>query len=71
MEGNLMRTCDAARILGLTPEWVRDLADRGKLPVIRVAGMRLFRPEDVERLRRQREAERRARKREAAAQALR
>lgn len=66
---DLLRPHEVGRLLGVTPERVRQLANRGELPVVRVGGLRFFRPEDVERLRRQREAERRARKREAASPA--
>jgi excisionase family DNA binding protein len=43
---------DAAAALGLSAEAVRKLEQRGLLPAIRTAGgWRLFRYEDVERLR--------------------
>lgn len=49
---NLLTCADAAAFLGLTPEGVRKLADRGLLPCQRtVGGVRLFLYEDVEALR--------------------
>lgn len=43
---------DAARQLGVGPERIRQLCDRGQLPCIRTArGHRLIDPADVERLR--------------------
>jgi excisionase family DNA binding protein len=60
-----MTVRDAAKVLDLTPQWVRQLADSGALPSTRtVGGFRLFRARDVTRFKRQRDAE----KREAAAQ---
>lgn len=47
----------AARILGITPERVRQLADNGTLPVTMTVLGRLFRVADVEALRDQREQE--------------
>ncbi|MDR7400579.1 MAG: MerR family transcriptional regulator [Armatimonadota bacterium] len=68
----LLAPKDAAQRLGVTTSRVQQLAREGKLREIRDSqGRRLFRPEDVERLRRQREAERRVRTRKAAAQAMR
>lgn len=47
----LMTPSDAARVLGLSPDSVRALADAGRLPTLRtVSGRRLFRREDVEKL---------------------
>jgi excisionase family DNA binding protein len=47
----LLTPCDAGRILGLTPEAVRALNNKGRLPALKtVGGRRLFRRSDVERL---------------------
>lgn len=47
----LLGTTDAALKLGCSAEWVRRLADEGKLAVERTAnGQRIFRAEDVDRL---------------------
>lgn len=60
----LLGTTDAALKLGCSAEWVRRLADEGKLPAERTAnGQRIFRTEDVDRLaieRRQRKGKRAA-----------
>lgn len=57
----LLRTSDVALRLGVIAVYVRQLADAGKLPVLKtVGGFRLFRSEDVEKLRRQREERERA-----------
>ena len=47
-------TAAAARKLGCTPDGVRYLERTGRLPAVRVDGMRLYRVEDVERLARER-----------------
>ena len=61
----LLGTTDAAIKLQCSAEWVRRLADGGKLPAERTAGgQRIFRAEDVERL----AAERERQKSERAAQ---
>jgi hypothetical protein len=53
----LLGTTDAALKLGCSAEWVRRLADEGKLRVERmVNGTRIFRSADVEALARQRAA---------------
>jgi excisionase family DNA binding protein len=55
----LLTPADAARILGVVPATVRQLALKGRLPALRTAsGMRLFRREDVEQLREARAAKR-------------
>jgi excisionase family DNA binding protein len=47
----LLTPSDAARVLGLSSDSVRALADAGKLPMLRtVSGRRLFRRGDVDRL---------------------
>ncbi len=47
----LLTPCDAGRILGLTPEAVRALNNKGRLPALKtVSGRRLFRRADVDRL---------------------
>jgi excisionase family DNA binding protein len=53
-----------ARRLDVSAQTVRDLADAGKLPVLRTAsGQRLFEAADVERVRRERRGRQRARAR--------
>jgi excisionase family DNA binding protein len=48
----LLSVSDAAAALGMSAETVRKLEQRGLLPAIRtVSGWRLFRYEDIERLR--------------------
>jgi DNA-binding transcriptional MerR regulator len=48
----LLSVSDAAAALGLSAEAVRKLEQRGLLPAIRTSsGWRLFRHEDIERLR--------------------
>jgi excisionase family DNA binding protein len=56
---------DAARVLGVSPDRVKQIANEGGLPALRVGrrGVRVYRREDVERL----AAERQAAKRAAAA----
>ena len=56
----LLTVANAARILGVVPARVRQLANEGQLPLaaMTVSGTRLFRQEDVERLARVREAKR-------------
>jgi DNA-binding transcriptional MerR regulator len=48
-----LEPADAARVLDRTPATIRDYADSGRLPVAArtVRGLRLFRREDVEKLR--------------------
>lgn len=58
MDG-LLTPADAARLLGVVPATVRQMALSGRLPALRTeSGMRLFRREDVERLAAEREAQR-------------
>ena len=48
-------TSEAAKILDVTPETIRMWERMGKLPAMKTAkGVRLFRREDVDRLRRER-----------------
>jgi len=56
----LLTAADAARILGVLPARVRQLANEGQLAPVAttVSGTRLFRQEDVERLAAAREAKR-------------
>jgi excisionase family DNA binding protein len=56
----LLTVADAARILGVVPARVRQLANEGQLPPVAttVGGIRLFRQEDVELLAAAREAKR-------------
>lgn len=51
-----LTAADAAQILGVTPATVRQMADRGKLPVASttLGGIRLFELESVEDLARKR-----------------
>lgn len=51
-EPRLYRASEVARILGVTPERVRELVTSGDLPSIRLGGQgwHRFRAEDVERL---------------------
>jgi excisionase family DNA binding protein len=59
---------DVAKILGVTPDAVRDLERRARLRAIRtLGGVRLFRASDVEHLRQRREKQRVAAARELAA----
>lgn len=47
---DLMTKADVARLLNVTPQTVRNMADRGELRAIRTArGWRVFRRRDVER----------------------
>lgn len=59
----LLTPADAARILGVTPAAVRDMAKRGRLAVavLTRGGNRLFRRRTVERLARLRAQRRNAR----------
>ena len=56
----LLTVADAARILGVVPARVRQLANEGQLAPVAttVGGTRLFRQEDVERLAAARQAKR-------------
>ena len=56
----LLTVADAARILGVVPARVRQLANEGQLPpaATTVSGTRLFRREDVEQLAEVRKAKR-------------
>jgi len=57
-----LETFDAAKILNVTPNTVRDLERRGRLPAERTAsGTRLFKQADVERLAAERAAQRKLR----------
>ena len=53
----LLEPTDAGHRLGLSASRVRALADEGRLPIAAKTsrGLRLFRPADVERLRKERE----------------
>ena len=53
--GQLLTPIEAGRLLGLSADMVRVLANRGQLPVLRTLnGRRLFRRPDVEALLRER-----------------
>ena len=56
----VLSSAEAARVLGLTPAAVRQLARRGALVprLVTEGGMRLFRRADVERLAKRRAEER-------------
>lgn len=51
---DFMTTHQAGRILDLGPGRIRQLANSGHLPVIRIAGIRFFKRADVERFKRER-----------------
>jgi excisionase family DNA binding protein len=54
-----LTAADAARILGVVPATVRQMALSGRLPALRTeGGVRLFRRDDVERLKAERETHR-------------
>ncbi|MDR7400546.1 MAG: helix-turn-helix domain-containing protein [Armatimonadota bacterium] len=53
---DLLRPHQVAKLLGVTTQRIRQLADSGQLPVVWVGDLRFFEPEAVERLRREREA---------------
>jgi DNA-binding transcriptional MerR regulator len=55
-DDDLITTLPSARILGCSPDRVRQLERAGVLPARRVSGIRMFRRADVERLRVQRES---------------
>lgn len=59
---SLIRTGAAARLLGVSAEYLRTLANKGVLPAVVLDGVRHFRKDDVLRLRRAREARRRRRR---------
>lgn len=52
----LLEPCDAARLLGLMPSSIHRLTERGELPLAARTprGTRLYRQDDVERLRERR-----------------
>ena len=52
---------EVARILGVTPDTVRDMERAGRLRADRIGGMRIFNRRDVEKLRVEREARSRER----------
>jgi excisionase family DNA binding protein len=68
----LLTAADAARILGVVPARVRQLANEGQLPPVAttVGGTRLFRLEDVQRLADVREARRNQAERPKAARGV-
>ena len=48
---DLLNTSDAARFLGVSADWVRDLSNKGRIPAMRTsAGHRLFKRSDLEKL---------------------
>jgi excisionase family DNA binding protein len=51
----LLTPAQAARLVGVTPDRLRQLSDTGKLPATRTPLGRLFARADVERLRQQRQ----------------
>jgi DNA-binding transcriptional MerR regulator len=68
----LLTAADAARILGVVPARVRQLANEGQLPpaATTVSGTRLFRREDVQQLADAREAKRNQAQRTKAARVV-
>jgi len=54
--GSLLWPQEAATLAGVTTEWLRQLADRGSLNVIRMGprGVRLYERGEIERLARKR-----------------
>jgi excisionase family DNA binding protein len=62
-DDELLTPMDAARVLGLSPDMVRNLSKSGRLPTLKtVSGRRLFRRGDVERVAAEREREPRDRR---------
>lgn len=59
---DLLTTLEVAQRLGLSEDRVRQLADRGRLRAVRVGktGIRLFSPDDVDRVARERAEQRRS-----------
>jgi DNA-binding transcriptional MerR regulator len=58
-DDNFMATCDAAKRLECTPDNVRELERRGKLPALRTpSGRRIFRASDVNQLALERQTQR-------------
>ena len=58
MSEKLMSVGAAARALGISSEYLRHLADEGKVPVERTStGQRIFRQEDIQRLKAVRESD--------------
>lgn len=56
MSNRLMSTHDAAKMLDVSPQYVRKLEETGKISAMRtVGGYRIFKAEDVERLAAKRE----------------
>ena len=43
----LLRVEEAAKILGLSPHYIRKLADRGDLPKVKLGSRTLFDPADL------------------------
>ncbi len=57
-----LRTSDAAKILGITPEYVRQLERTGKLPAFKtVGGYRVFDIEEVKTFAAEREKQKQTR----------
>lgn len=45
----LLQTSEAARLVGVSPPWLRDMANEGRIPTLRTAGgVRLFKRRDLE-----------------------
>ena len=64
MNTTLLGITDAARLLNVSPERVRQLEREGKLSAERMSrGQRIFKAEDVERLATEREQQKRDRER--------
>lgn len=61
-DAEILTTSDVARMLEVSPDWVRRLARAGHLPALRTrSGQRLFWVADVQRWARQRVAKRHSR----------
>ena len=58
----MLPTSEAARVLGISPVYLRDLLKAGRLPCVKTRLGRLVAIEDVERFRVEREAKGRSRR---------
>jgi excisionase family DNA binding protein len=66
MNESLLSTGDAARLLGISAEYLRNLADSGRLPAERtVSGQRIFRSADIQEFQSKREQKKGERARRA------
>jgi excisionase family DNA binding protein len=61
MSETFMTTHDAAKLLDVSPQYLRKLEETGKISAMRtVGGYRIFKAEDVERLAAERERQKQA-----------